>query len=30
MKTADVVAAFRLVEAHLEPLRAAWRPHHGS
>jgi hypothetical protein len=30
MKTADVVAAFRLVETHLEPLRAAWRQYHGA
>jgi hypothetical protein len=29
LKAADVVAAFRLVEAHLEPLQAAWRRYHG-
>ena len=29
MKTADVVAAFRLVETHTEPLLAAWRQYHG-
>ena len=29
MKDRDVVAAVRLVEAHLEPLRAAWRKYHG-
>ena len=29
MKDRDVVAAVRLVEAHLVPLRAAWRKYHG-
>jgi hypothetical protein len=29
MKDRDVLAAFRLVEAHLVPLRAAWRRYHG-
>ena len=29
MKNADVVAAFRLVEAHTEALLAAWRRYHG-
>lgn len=29
MKTTDVVAAFRLVEAHVLPLHAAWRKYHG-
>ena len=29
MKNADVVAAFRLVEAHTETLLAAWRRYHG-
>ena len=29
MKSTDVVAAVRLVEGHLVPLRAAWRTYHG-
>jgi Domain of unknown function (DUF4160) len=29
MRTADVVAAVRLVEAHVEQLQAAWRKYHG-
>ena len=29
MRTADVVRAFRIVEAHTEHLLAAWRKYHG-
>ena len=29
MRTADVVAAVRLVEAHVAQLHAAWRKYHG-
>lgn len=29
MRTADVVAAVRLVEAHVAQLEAAWRKYHG-
>lgn len=28
MRPSDVIAAVRLVEAHLEQLRAAWRKYH--